>query len=188
MQTTPPEKEETHKYQDLITLFDQYFFEEYNTRLIRGEDEPIYLPADENQPYNAVVFAHGFFASALHESSHWLIAGEKRRTLVDFGYWYVPDGRTGAEQELFQSVEIKPQALEWILSEAAGYRFRMSIDNLNGKEADTLTFKLAVYDQVKTYCKQGLSKRAETFRKALSKFYGTAENLNIERFSFDALL
>ncbi len=186
MHTTPPETE-IHQYQDLITIFKNCFFETYNTLLVKGEDEPIYLPADETRPYNAIFFAYGFFASALHECSHWLIAGEKRRTLVDFGYWYAPDGRTSLEQELFQSVEIKPQALEWILSKAAGYRFRVSIDNLNGSESDTETFKQSVHAQVKKYCEEGLPSRAKTFHEALSSFYGTSPLLQIEDFLVRAL-
>ena len=109
----------THHYQDLITIFNNCFFEKYNTLLVKGTDEPLYLPADEKRNHNELFFAHGFFASALHECSHWLIAGENRRKLVDFGYWYEPDGRTASQQALFQSVEVKPQAMEWILSIAA---------------------------------------------------------------------
>ena len=176
-----------HQYQDLIAIFNDCFFETHNTKLVKGTDEPLYLPADENQPYNALFFAHGFFASALHECSHWLIAGEKRRTQVDFGYWYMPDGRTAVQQELFQSVEVKPQAMEWILSMAAGSRFRVSIDNLNGSESDTDAFKLAVYQQVQAYCTQGLSARAETFRHALCRFYGTSLILNLEDFDLKTL-
>ncbi|MGC6745047.1 elongation factor P hydroxylase [Escherichia coli] len=48
----------------------------FNTRLIKGDDEPIYLPADAEVPYNRIVFAHGFYASAIHEISHWCIAGK----------------------------------------------------------------------------------------------------------------
>ena len=176
-----------HQYQDLITIFKDCFFEKYNTLLIKGTDEPLYLPADENTPHNSLFFAHGFFASALHECSHWLIAGEKRRTQVDFGYWYVPDGRSSAEQTLFQSVEIKPQAMEWILSMASGYRFRTSIDNLNGSESDTYAFQLAVHQQVKAYCEQGLSERAKTFREALCHFYGTSLPLKFEDFDIETL-
>jgi elongation factor P hydroxylase len=167
-----------HEYQDLITIFNSCFLEKYNTLLVKGVDEPLYLPADESRLHNTLIFAHGFFASALHECSHWLIAGENRRKLVDFGYWYVPDGRTPSEQELFQSVEVKPQAMEWILSKAAGYRFRVSIDNLNGSESDTASFKQAVYQQVQTYCEKGLSARAELFRHTLCQFYQTSFNLN----------
>jgi elongation factor P hydroxylase len=176
-----------HQYQDLIKIFDDCFLEKYNTRLVKGSDEPLYLPADENRPHNELYFAHGFFASALHESSHWLIAGEKRRKLVDFGYWYVPDGRSTEQQDLFQSVEIKPQALEWILSMAAGCRFRVSIDNLNGSESNTDNFKKAVFQQVKTYCEKGLSARAESYRQALCRFYGTPFSLNIEDFDVESL-
>ena len=176
-----------HLYEDLITLFNQCFFEKYNTQLVRGTDEPLYLPADETRPHHTLYFAHGFFASALHESAHWLIAGEARRKLVDFGYWYTPDGRSAKEQELFQSVEVKPQAMEWILSVAAGVRFRVSIDNLNGSEADTSAFKLAVYNQVKTYCEKGLSARAESFRRALCEFYQSPIDLNCAQFHLERL-
>ncbi len=176
-----------HQYQDLMTIFKDCFFLKYNTLLIKGEDEPLYLPADENRPYHAIFFAHGFFASALHECSHWLIAGEKRRKEIDFGYWYVPDGRTASQQELFQSVEVKPQAIEWILSKAAGYRFRVSIDNLNGSESDTDSFKRAVHQQIKTYCEKGLTERVETLRLALCHFYGTETELKFEDFDIASL-
>lgn len=179
--------QQEHHYQDLITLFNECFFKKYNTLLVKGKDEPLYLPCDENRPHHELFFAHGFFASALHESAHWLIAGEKRRKLVDFGYWYVPDGRTPEQQELFQSVEIKPQAMEWILSMAAGSRFRVSIDNLNGSESDTEIFKNAVHQQVKIYCEKGLSERAETFRYCLCKFYGTPPYLKFEDFDIKSL-
>lgn len=176
-----------HQYQDLITIFNDCFFEKYNIRLIKGLDEPLYLPQDENRPHNELYFANGFFASALHESAHWLIAGLERRKLVDFGYWYAPDGRSAEEQELFQSVEVKPQAMEWILSNAAGFRFRVSIDNLNGSESNTNDFKKTVYQQVKTYCEQGLSARAETLRHALCRFYGTPLPLSIEDFGIESI-
>lgn len=176
-----------HDHQDLIRIFDDCFFVEYNTRLVKGLDEPLYLPADENRRHNELYFAHGYFASALHESSHWLIAGEKRRKLVDFGYWYHPDGRTVEQQQLFQSVEVKPQAMEWILSKAAGFRFRVSIDNLNGQESETDNFKTAVYEQVKTYCQSGLTKRAERFYQALCHFYGTPSHLDVHDFDPNTL-
>lgn len=176
-----------HHYQDLITLFNSCFLEHYNTELVKGDDEPLYFPADESRPHHTLYFAHGFFASALHETAHWLIAGENRRKLVDFGYWYAPDGRTEAQQTLFQSVEVKPQAMEWVLSRAAGFRFRVSLDNLNGSEADTSAFKEAVYNQVKIYCEKGLPKRAEIFHLALCRFYGTGQQLKIEEFDISSI-
>lgn len=171
-----------HQYQDLITIFNRCFEDKYNTKLVKGEDEPLYLPANESQPHNILFFAYGYFASALHECSHWLIAGDERRKLVDFGYWYVPDGRTTSQQQLFQVVEVKPQAMEWILSKAAGHPFRVSIDNLNGPESDTESFKDAVHQQVKIYCEKGLSSRAQIFRSALCHFYGTEHTLKFEDF------
>lgn len=176
-----------HDYQDLITLFNHCFEQEFNTRLVKGDDEPIYLPADEQRPYHAIFFAHGFFSSALHECAHWLIAGDARRQLVDFGYWYTPDGRTAEQQAIFQQVEIKPQAIEWILSAAAGHRFRVSIDNLNGAQSDTTLFKEAVYAQVAHYCTHGLSPRTQRFREALSTFYQTPAILNISDFNINDL-
>ena len=176
-----------HHYQDLITLFNHCFAEEFNTLLVKGDDEPIYLPAHQDCSYNALYFAHGFFSSALHECSHWLIAGKERRTLEDFGYWYVPDGRNTEQQALFQQVEVKPQAIEWILSVAAGHKFCVSIDNLNGDETDTYAFKEAVYQQVLHYCTHGLSKRAERFRRALCTFYQTPLLLDLTQFNFNIL-
>ncbi|MFT4060364.1 MAG: elongation factor P hydroxylase [Legionella sp.] len=177
-----------HHYEDLITIFHACFGAEYNTRLVKGDNEPLYLPADEQQNYHAIYFAHGFFSSALHECAHWLIAGEERRKLIDFGYWYAPDGRTAEQQALFQRVEVKPQALEWILSKAAGYRFRVSSDNLDGDEGDTNAFKQAIYEQVIHYCTFGLSVRAKKLRDALSHFYNHACVLRAEDFSLADLI
>ena len=176
-----------HDCHDLIDIFKQCFFDEYNTLLVKGTDEPLYLPVDNEREHNMLIFAHGFFASALHETAHWLIAGSNRRKQVDFGYWYIPDGRTAPEQKLFQSVEIKPQAMEWILSQAAGSHFRVSIDNLNGSESETLAFKIAVYEQVKKYCEEGLSARSDRFRRALCCFYHTSVELKLEDFNLDSL-
>lgn len=173
-----------HDYADLIHIFHQCFSARFNTRLIKGHDEPIYIPAHAKQPWNGIVFAHGFFSSALHECAHWLIAGDERRKQVDYGYWYEPDGRNAIQQQLFQQVEVKPQALEWILSVACGYRFRLSIDNLDADEdTNRDEFATAIYQQVVTYCKEGLNERATLLREALCGFYGTALALKSEQFN-----
>ena len=144
------------------------------TRLIKGDDEPIYLPADESSPWHRVVFAHGFYASALHEISHWCIAGEARRKLVDFGYWYCPDGRDAQTQNQFESVEIKPQALEWMFCVAAGFPFNVSCDNLDGDcEPDRVAFQRKVHAQVMSYLDNGIPARPARFIAALADFYGT---------------
>ncbi len=42
------------------------------------------------------------------------------------GYWYAPDGHTQEQQALFEQVEIKPQAIEWLFAQAFGRKFRVS--------------------------------------------------------------
>ncbi|QEW06070.1 elongation factor P hydroxylase [Nitrincola iocasae] len=176
-----------HDYQDLIRIFNQCFEADYNTRLVRGDDEPIYLPADAERTYHAIYFAHGFYSSGLHEIAHWLIAGPQRRFLEDFGYWYEPDGRSAAQQAEFERVEVKPQATEWILADAAGFRFRVSSDNLNGEVTDNSAFKQAVYEQVGAYIQQGLPERTACLRDALCHFYKTPINLCYSRFDLTTL-
>ncbi|WP_286233097.1 elongation factor P hydroxylase [Thalassotalea sediminis] len=177
-----------HNYQDLIAIFEHTFFERYNTRLVKGGNEPIYLPADDSLNYHRIIFAHGYFTSALHEVAHWCIAGRQRRLLEDFGYWYHPDGRTKCEQKQFESVEVKPQAIEWAFCIAAGIRFNVSTDNLNGEEPDTVAFRLAVYQQVKAYLSVGFPKRAQQFIQALAQFYHHPLPLSLEHFELDSEL
>ena len=151
----------------LISLFNSTF-EDYNTRLVLGDDEPIYIPAGDDTGYHQIVFAHGYFSSALHEIAHWCIAGEKRRQLEDYGYWYCPDGRDEAQQADFEKVEIKPQAIEWAFTEAAGRKFQVSTDNLNGAEPDREGFTRNVAAQRAHYNEHGFPPRAKRFIEALS--------------------
>lgn len=160
-----------HHIDDLMSIFDQCFYKRYQTRLIAGNDLPLYIPANQSCQDNKIIFAHGFFSSALHECAHWLIAGSARRTLVDYGYWYVPDGRTADQQALFYQVEVKPQALEWILSDAARYPFQFSLDNLDGDPHDIQAFKQAVCQQVQQYGLHGLPERARCLKVAIDDFY-----------------
>ena len=121
--------------QQLEAVFHDCFFEAFNTRLVGGADEPLYQPAALPGQAHLLHYREDYFASALHEVAHWCIAGERRRGLVDFGYWYAPDGRSAAQQRDFEAVEYKPQALEWHFARACGYRFRISLGNLDGIEA-----------------------------------------------------
>jgi len=162
-----------HQIEDLIRLFNQTFLKAENTQLICCEPEPIYRPANANSPHHRIIFAHGFYASALHEIAHWCVAGPQRRLLEDFGYWYQPDGRSEAQQAEFEKVEIKPQALEWIFSTAAGFPFHFSADNLNNACGPSQTFKLAVQTQIHTYLAQGLPSRANQWVKTLQDYYQT---------------
>lgn len=142
----PENTEESQQVAWLIRQFNRCFRDE-NTILAHSSDEPEYLPATTQQPAQ-ILFAHGFFASALHEISHWCIAGTERRKLPDLGYWYAPDGRTLEQQQLFEQVEIKPQALEWLFTVACDRPFRVSLDNLNGDAGDGSTFKDNVHTRL----------------------------------------
>ncbi|MFB4204426.1 elongation factor P hydroxylase [Arhodomonas sp. KWT2] len=160
-----------HDPAELIRLFDDEFAPE-NTRLVRGDEEPLYLPADDTCAYHRVVFAHGFFASALHEIAHWCIAGPRRRALVDYGYWYEGDGRDAVTQAEFERVEARPQALEWAFSMAADAPFRVSVDNLDGDPGDPDGFRRAVRDALAVYLRDGLPPRARRFAIRLQDRYG----------------
>lgn len=174
----------THQIADLMTLFDRTFYHSFNTRLIKGDDEPVYLPANEHNSYHQIVFAHGYFSSALHEIAHWCLAGEARRQLEDFGYWYLPDGRDANQQAVFEQVEIKPQAIEWALSVAAKCIFNVSADNLNGQaEPDIQGFSAKVYQQVKYYLTHGFPPRAQQFIEVLAEFYQVQTPLNLTQFT-----
>ncbi len=168
-----------HHPNDLIMLFNDLFRESFRTILVRGTDEPEYLPEVEGGGPAKVIFAHGYYASALHEISHWCIAGDYRRTLVDYGYWYCPDGRTAEQQQCFEQVEVKPQALEWLFSVAAGFRFHISVDNLNGGGAvDGAGFTRRVREQADRYLTNGMPGRAEAFFRTLMHFYGMADRFS----------
>lgn len=170
-----------HNYKDLILLFNHLFANSENTELVKGEDEPIYLPASVHNSKHRIIFAHGFYASALHEISHWCIAGPKRRLLEDFGYWYAPDGRNAEQQAEFEHVEVKPQAIEWAFSLAAKKPFQVSVDNLSGVAGDRFAFQQKVKQQLIQYIKQGFPTRAGLFIDALIAFYQPG-------FTFDAQL
>lgn len=134
----------------LIRVFD-HAFAKYETTLVRGGDEPEYFAKTDSAPAK-IVFAHGYFSSALHEISHWCIAGSQRRTLDDFGYWYCPDGRDKIMQDKFEQVEIRPQAVECLLTLATGRKFFTSADNLNADfDTSDSTFEADVYRQALTF-------------------------------------
>jgi hypothetical protein len=176
-----------HCSADLQTLFDQLFLPDYHTRLEGGGDEPVYLPADGEHTCHRIIFRADYFSSALHEVAHWCIAQQPRRQQIDYGYWYVGDGRNAEQQNRFEQVEARPQALEWIFSVACGLRFRPSYDNLNGTIMQRSGFNQAIYTQLLRYCERGLPDRAGQFRGALCHFYGTRIALDKADFDPDSL-
>lgn len=171
----------------VVGVFDRLFAEGLNTRLLPGGHEPIYLPADQRVGYHRVVFSHDYVASALHEVAHWCVAGEARRQQEDYGYWYAPDGRSVEQQAEFERVEVKPQALEWILSVSAGLPFRVSADNLEAELGASEPFKDAVFAQVMHYFEHGFNDRIEALVSTLSELSCTLEPLSLERYQRDSL-
>ncbi|MCG8673023.1 MAG: elongation factor P hydroxylase [Pseudomonadales bacterium] len=175
----------------LIRLFNDTFRSSHNTVLVKGLDEPFYQPADQDNPYHQIIFAHGFFNSALHEIAHWCVAGPERRLLPDFGYWYEPDGRTLEQQKQFEIVEVKPQALEWILSKSCGRRFRVSSDNLglaaNGIVHDDSQFKQNVWREVQRRYQQGLPVRLATFANVLQEYFQPGILIGAEDYKLEDL-
>ncbi|AEF54722.1 elongation factor P hydroxylase [Marinomonas posidonica] len=134
----------------LVAAFDACFLSSFNTRLVGNAEEPLYLPATLDEPAK-ILFRLDYVSSALHEVSHWCIAGLERRRLEDYGYWYESDSRNLTTQKQFEQVEVKPQAVECILHWSAGLEFRVSVDNLALPEYDALPFKQAVMSQVGRY-------------------------------------
>ncbi len=161
----------------LERVFAECFYRDYATVLVGGAPEPLYLPASEAGGVHRIHYREDYFASALHEVAHWCIAGERRRGLTDFGYWYSPDGRTAEQQRAFERVEYRPQALEWHFARACGYRFRVSADNLDGLALSTDdgdVFKRQVQRQAVYWQSHGLPRRAHCFVTALRKAFSPA--------------
>lgn len=160
----------------LERVFNQCFAGTYHTRLYGGADEPLYQPAKEPGAYHALYYRGDHFASALHETAHWCIAGAGRRQQTDFGYWYTPEDRNLDQQREFEAVESRPQALEWFFARACGFRFQVSVDNLDldrlGK-LDISAFRQRVLVQARAWQVTGLSARPSIFYQALCQEFGT---------------
>ncbi len=170
----------------LERVFNACFGAAFNTRLVGGADEPLYRPAADGQGENLLFYRADYFASALHETAHWCIAGAQRRRQVDFGYWYEGDGRGPQQQRAFQAVEARPQALEWFFSRACGWPFRVSLDNLQGagELPDSAGFRRQVAACALQWQARGLPARAAQFYDALCAAFGT--DTAADRLRFDA--
>ncbi len=131
----------------------------YSTRLIGGFPEPFYKAAVNGLPAE-IQCTRDFERSALHELAHWCIAGDKRRLVDDYGYWYEPDGRSDEQQEIFFRVEIKPQAVEKHFCMALDIPFQVSLDNLdNTPSAGIDSFIANVEQQYQAYLCSGFPGR-----------------------------
>lgn len=164
--------------QDVERVFNGTFSVSHNTVLLGGAAEPFYRPADKECPVSRIFYREDYVSSSLHEVSHWLVAGAERRLLPDWGYWYAPDGRNPAQQAAFEQMEVKPQALEWLLHIACGLRFQVSLDNLAEHAGSGRLFKDRVYDQVCANIRQGVNARTQQFYQVLAQTFGGPQALS----------
>jgi elongation factor P hydroxylase len=169
-------------------VFNALFAERLNTVLIGGAAEPFYRPADDEDARHRIFYREDFVSSSLHEVAHWMVAGEARRLLPDWGYWYAPDGRDAAQQQVFEQMEVKPQALEWLLHAACGLHFRVSLDNLSDGAGDGSAFKDRVYEQACHCIRNGVHERMQCFYQALAETFsgaGALQDLVLSRADLD---
>jgi hypothetical protein len=171
----------------LEVIFNSEFIQSSSTCLLGGAPEPVYIPAGSSQPLHRIFYRHDYLASALHEVAHWCIAGKARRGMLDYGYWYEPDGRNQDQQREFERVEARPQALEWIFSHACGHNFRPSSDNLEIDVPDNWAFYRAIHHQVLIFCDRGLPPRAQRFHRVLCESQGNSPRLLPANFSLEQL-
>lgn len=150
----------------LEKTFYDVFFSDYQTILVGGFEEPFYQACDP-QGTAQIQYRFDYASSALHEVSHWCVAGSERRQQDDFGYWYAEDGRSLAQQKEFEKFEVRPQAYECIFHWAAGMRFDVSVDNLALPDYDASPFREAVLERVHVLLESGLPTRVERFASAL---------------------
>jgi len=173
--TTVSAQATAHSAALLEQVFSDCFAQRFRACLRGGAVEPLYEPATPSQDCATIYYRADYFASALHEVAHWCIAGAVRRQLVDYGYWYEPDTRGAAGQRRFLAVEARPQALEWLFARAAGYPFRLSLDNPDADSVqqaqDRNALATAVYEAALSYQRQGLPARAQQFCTALRTLY-----------------
>ena len=116
---------------NLISIFENLL---PTLNIIGGADEPYYQAPKENEKAK-IFFKENYPRSLLHEMAHYCLAGQRRRKLDDYGYWYSPCGRNADEQSLFEKVEARPQGLEKAICEAIGIEFSPSLDDFSGRPA-----------------------------------------------------
>ncbi len=153
---------------DIAAAFDATFADA-NVCLLGGANVPYYLPARSQGELARVFYTFDYPASALHEAAHWLRAGPARRRLPDYGYWYVDEPRPAPIQRAFLAVEAHVQALECLLSDAAGLSFRVSVDDFVMPQAEIDAFERRVRNLASSLREHGLSARGQRFSAALGQ-------------------
>lgn len=151
----------------MCELFSSVFYAEHRTRLVGGFDEPFYV-APTAIKAGEIRFTKDYVRSALHEIAHWCVAGRERRRQDDFGYWYAPDGRSNAQQQVFYTVEVQPQAYEMYFCRCLGIPFDVSMDNLTGDVEGEDAFRASVHTRHDELSQSGFPPRVKAWGEALS--------------------
>ncbi len=176
--------------QEIVSVFNKCFAlpNPIACRMLRGGDEPLYVPANAQQRQSYIYYARDLAQSCLHEAAHWLYAGSERRLLTDYGYWYEPDGRDEQAQRSFEQHEIAVQAREWILSKASCVPFRMSADNLRSPEPSE-AFREGLYIETQHLIQSNWNGRMQILFVAFCEYTQQQANqiLRPEQFLRDAL-
>ncbi len=158
----------------IAACFNNQFGASNNVCMSGGAEEPDYQPTDSGKPAR-IRYRSDYAHSALHEAAHWCIAGERRRELADYGYWYEPPPRDNDAQQAFAGVEAKVQGLEAIFAEAVGLPFQVSIDDVENLLDFEAEFTGRVETERQRWRSRGLPRRAREFLQALSQLpSGTA--------------
>lgn len=157
---------------NLINIFESLF---PMMTIIGGADEP-YYQAPKGSEKAKMFFRENYPRSLLHEMAHYCLAGNRRRQLDDYGYWYSPCGRTAEEQSLFEKVEARPQGLEKAMCEAIGLKFSPSLDDFSGRPASNVFLNRleASYTEMKT----NPPPTAKKVLAALSEFNNCVQKIN----------
>jgi elongation factor P hydroxylase len=151
----------------IAATFNRVFGESHRTRMVGGGTEPLYEPGTVDRPAH-IVYTHDYPASALHEGSHWCLAGEARRGQRDYGYWYSPGPRDLAVRAAFFATECDVQAVEALFAEVCGVRFVVSADDFAAPRAELEEFERSVRRRIAQRRRHGLPRRAVRFRDALA--------------------
>ncbi|MDA1075873.1 MAG: elongation factor P hydroxylase [Proteobacteria bacterium] len=145
-------------------LFNRTFGLTHGVVIYGGAPEPLYLPASKKG--RAIIrYSHDYASSALHEISHWCLAGRARRARPDYGYRYAPPPRGAAGQSAFFSSEVDVQAIEYLLSQAAGVHFTVSADDPSICVGD---FRSQIEHRAAARRCAGLPPRAQQFHDVLA--------------------
>lgn len=160
---------EAEKLQRIHAGFSACFQESHGTELKGEFPEPIYRPMVGNG-LAVLGYRENFIRSALHEIAHWCVAGERRRKMEDYGYWYEPDGRGVDQQAAFYRVEVKPQAIEFAFCLVLDIPFDVSCDNVgNAEVGDQEEFRGRVKCLLKQMSLAGFPPRAQIFLEELGQ-------------------